>query len=140
MRFRPPPGAFGAGILTRRLTSRLTCRLTSRLTSRLTCRGASLDFVDADGRRLGLARFSAPPGLRGRRLKQRENPEKNNEDSQNHPENPPSKRESDGSRFGADRGGFGAIKHAAIFQQPLRLGAIQGRQAVTARNTARNNG
>src|SRR5262245_53802111 len=103
MRFRPPPSAFGAVILT------------SRPTSRPTCRGASRDFVSADVRRLGLARFSAPPGLRGRRLKQRENPDKNNEDSQNHPENPPSKRESDGSRFRADRGGFCAIKHAAVF-------------------------
>src|SRR5215813_12475129 len=98
MRFRPPPSAFGAFIHT----------------SRLTRRGARLDFVDADGRRLGLARFSAPPALRGGRLKQRENPEKNNEDSQKHSENPPLKTESDGNRFHhADRGGFSAVKHAA---------------------------
>src|SRR5262249_30724310 len=99
MRFRPPPGAFGAYILT----------------SRLTCRGARLDFVDADGRRLGLARFSAPPALRRGRLKQRKNPENNNDESQQDSEKPASKRESDGNRFGAYRGGFGAVKHAAIF-------------------------
>src|SRR5262249_23993699 len=103
MRFRPPPSTFGAVICA------------SRGASRLTCLGARLDFVDADGRRLGLSRFSPPPALRGGRLKQRENPEKNNEDSQKHSENPPLKTESDGNRFGADRGGFGAIKHAAIF-------------------------
>src|SRR5690348_13516227 len=99
MRFRPSPRAFGAIIGA----------------SRLTRRGARLDFVDAAGLRLGLASFSAPPALRGGRLKQRENPEKNNEDSQKHSENPPSERESHGSRFRADRGGFGAVKHAAIF-------------------------
>src|SRR5262245_748067 len=104
MSFRPPPSSSGAATPT------------SLLISGLTCWGASRDFVDADRRRLGLVRFSAPPALRGRRLKQRGNPEKNNEDSQKHSENPPSKRESDAHRSRlADRGGFGAVKHAAIF-------------------------